>query len=310
MQLVFDAKLPFTDCNGNPAQCDLKIYKQEDNTPQTIVIATEGADNPGMSITNDYETVANFATGVFGLQPDRTLWVEHYNAESYAGKPLPHEKGDRYSLVHLHWDGQRFSNAYFVYLSESQLQGLLGSPLEQALQPTAFDSAQLTLEGVNTVAARFGLQVVSAEDERFQYEPTIRQTGKEYVVIDAQGNVLSSCKDLDSASMFLTLWSMTHAPLESVVELDPEQEAIALEQLNTIAAPKGLRVITSNTEGYRHHNWVVQYECRYALVNRWGTVLTTVKDMGVAETLVKLAADQDRTSGRLNLLHSHKAPQS
>jgi len=233
MRLVFEAKCPFTDSNHNPAHCRLSLYKQDEGAaPQAVVIATETADNPGMSVTNTYETLANFATAVFDLHPERTLWVEHYSAESYTGKPLEHENGDRYSLVHMHWDGKRFSTPRFAYLSKSQLQGLLGRPLDQEPRPE-FGPKTLTLEQVNAVAARFKLQVVSAQDERFQHDPTSQQTGKEYVVIDDQGEVLSPCKDLNSASLFLTLWSYGHAPVKTDVE--QAAEAIALEKLNAIA---------------------------------------------------------------------------
>lgn len=60
-----------------------------------------------------------------------------------------------------------------------------------------------------------------------------------------------------------------------------------------VAARKGLKVITSDTPGYRHRGWIVKYECRYDLVNQYGTVITTTRDIATAETMVWLQADQD-----------------
>ena len=289
MQCTYNDNYVFNDTNGNKVLCHLTIYhSRKDDPAQTLVVATERTENPGQSITNCYERLADTVTAVHRLGPAHTLWVEHYNADSYSGKALEPNEADRYSLVQMSWNGERFSDARFAPLREQQLQGLIGSQVQQP----DFDPALLTLAGVNTVATCYGLHVVSAHDEQFQYEPTIQQTGKEYVVVDADGTVLSPCKDLDSVSLFLTLWSQAHAPLETA-PVDEASEVIALEQLNVIAARKGLRVVTSDTPGYKNHDWIVTYDCPYAVVNRYQTMISTARDLAVAETTVLLQADLD-----------------
>mgnify|MGYP000278570275 CR=1 FL=1 len=119
--LVFESKFHFTS-NQHQAHCHLKLYKLE-GTLQTIVVATEVNDNPGQSITNGFQELAESMTAVFGLSPSHTLWVEHYNSQSYKGEPLEHEETDRYSLVTV-WDGEQFSEPHFSHLDASHLQQL------------------------------------------------------------------------------------------------------------------------------------------------------------------------------------------
>ena len=270
MQRTYDDNYVFYDTNGSQVLCHLTLYHScEDEPVQTIVVATEVAENDGQSITNCYEQLADIVTAAHRLEPAHTLWVEHYNSNSYAGKPLEPNEDDRYSLVQMSWDGQRFSQPRFAPLNESQLLGLLSRQEQpQTVELAQFNPKLLTLEGVNTVAEPCGLKVVNTKSGDYRHDPTLQLSGKEYVVVDADGTVLSSCKDLDSASMFLTLWSMANQPLAA-------KEALTLAQLNAIAAPKGLKVITSDTPGYQQHDWIVKYECSYAVVNQYGTVITT-----------------------------------
>ena len=146
MQQAYDDHFHFRDDNGNQALCRLQVYRNPNGAPeQALVLATELAANPGQSITNTYETLATFVTAVFGLRADHTLWVEHYNTDSYTGKPMEHEQGDRYCLVQMHWDGERFSTPRFAPLRESQLLGLVDS---EEQQPQPFDGTPIALASV------------------------------------------------------------------------------------------------------------------------------------------------------------------
>jgi hypothetical protein len=45
-----------------------------------VAIATDlGADNPRASVTNGAELIVAEACGRFGLDPEETVWVEHYD---------------------------------------------------------------------------------------------------------------------------------------------------------------------------------------------------------------------------------------
>ena len=128
MQQTYNDHYAFYDGDGNKVLCHLTVYRSQSGEPvQTIVIATELAENPGQSITNCYERLADMVTTAHGLEPAHTLWVEHYNADSYNGKALEPNEADRYSLVQMSWNGQRFSAARFAPLQEHQLLGLVGS---------------------------------------------------------------------------------------------------------------------------------------------------------------------------------------
>jgi hypothetical protein len=57
---------------GAPSICQLRIYKQED---QTIVIAS---DKSGVSVTNAAENLIKLVLDKFSLDPASVIWIEHY----------------------------------------------------------------------------------------------------------------------------------------------------------------------------------------------------------------------------------------
>lgn len=286
MQLSHDDNYTFLDRNGHAVLCHLKVYKHSGNgSQQVIVIATELAENPGQSITNCYERLAEMVTAAHGLKPEQTLWVEHYNADSYSGRPLEGDEKDRYSLVQMGWDGSCFSCARFAPLGASQIDALVSEPQrgEPSEQPW-------TLADVKLAAARYGFRVERSDDPAYCTHPVVLANPKPYVAVDARGRVLTTFKDLNAAALYTAIRALSS---NSETAPDRNAESQALEQLNAIAARKGLKVITSDTEGYRHHDWVLTYECPYAVINQQGTVITTAKDLATAAAAVLLQADLD-----------------
>ena len=53
---------------------------------RNLVIATEIADNPGTSITNAVDLLANQVCNEFQLDKQRLTWIERYTKQSYKGK--------------------------------------------------------------------------------------------------------------------------------------------------------------------------------------------------------------------------------
>ena len=61
--------------HGFPSQCRIRIFKPRPRT--IVVIATELPDNPGTTVTNVCEELANQFYHFLG-GPEGFLWIEHY----------------------------------------------------------------------------------------------------------------------------------------------------------------------------------------------------------------------------------------
>jgi hypothetical protein len=75
------------------SECHVILYDYE---PFTVLIAIEIADNPGASITNTIEDLAEHVCRFFTLDRKRLVVVEHYNERSYQGG---RDKPDTWDLV-------------------------------------------------------------------------------------------------------------------------------------------------------------------------------------------------------------------
>jgi len=61
-----------------PAACRLRVYDAPDG--EAVVIATDlDEENPGPSVTNAAEDIAAQACLRYGLEPERTTFMEHYD---------------------------------------------------------------------------------------------------------------------------------------------------------------------------------------------------------------------------------------
>lgn len=66
---------------GSEGRCMVRLFDTTDAGPTPyLVIATDiGEDNPGPSVTNAAELVAESICDRFGLAPDQLTFVEHYD---------------------------------------------------------------------------------------------------------------------------------------------------------------------------------------------------------------------------------------
>jgi hypothetical protein len=115
----------------NESTCHLFVIKDAE---KALVIATELKENPGMSVTNSSEALATLCAAQFTLDPERTTFIEHYNAErSYGAKrlavPIKGNSADNYSVVTYTWARKGLvktaSYAQWKYLTEEEYQALL-----------------------------------------------------------------------------------------------------------------------------------------------------------------------------------------
>lgn len=69
----------FTGLHGMPARCGLEVIPISDG--RTVVICTELANNPGVSVTNFAEELAMLVCEGWNIHPEQLVWIEHYPAD-------------------------------------------------------------------------------------------------------------------------------------------------------------------------------------------------------------------------------------
>lgn len=104
MRLVQDvARFAYTDNRfpfGRNCACRIRIWKMDDGS-HTVLMTDLGKDSPGASVTNTVETVASEVANRFSIDPETTVWIEHY--EHAEGSSLP----ETFDLVSFHWKDGR-----------------------------------------------------------------------------------------------------------------------------------------------------------------------------------------------------------
>jgi hypothetical protein len=90
------------------AHCRVRIYSATggyDGEDRTVVVISEAADNPGMSVTNASEDIATKIVQVFNIDPARTRWIEHYPQEAWRYHGREEIKPATYDEVFYSWRG-------------------------------------------------------------------------------------------------------------------------------------------------------------------------------------------------------------
>lgn len=86
-----------------------------------LIVMTELKNNPGTSITNRSERIAEEIVHRYGLEPGRCVFVEHYNEHSYNGG----RKSDvHWSIVTYNWQNKRASVPEWKYITTEQFESL------------------------------------------------------------------------------------------------------------------------------------------------------------------------------------------
>ena len=88
------------------SECDIHLY---DVGAMTVLVAIELADNPGASITNTAEDLAEHICRFFGIDSTRLVMVEHYNQGSYA-TGSPYQRVGTIDQGQPTWDAVKFGS--------------------------------------------------------------------------------------------------------------------------------------------------------------------------------------------------------
>ncbi len=105
---------------GYDGFCRIQIFcrspRLQDSDNKYLVIASELANNEGISVTAGVEYLIPNVCNRFGIAQERTTWVEHYDKDSYPDG----QREEEYSLVDI--SGQQ---PVWTYLSVEALESLL-----------------------------------------------------------------------------------------------------------------------------------------------------------------------------------------
>jgi hypothetical protein len=84
VHLASDYIHPYKDAGGHPAHCRVRIYLPEEMHDVPVVICSELSNNPGGSITNSAEVVAEGVIRANEL-PTPLVWIEHWPKDTTEG---------------------------------------------------------------------------------------------------------------------------------------------------------------------------------------------------------------------------------
>lgn len=132
-QSDYDQPLDFKGFHGGSAQCGIRIWTDGPKLglapTRYIVMMTELADNPGLSVTNGVEIIAAevLRTLLPKADPETIVWIEHYPPRGSRLTPFP----ESFALVHLKYDGTKVRMANqnpWTHMGEETLKelGILG----------------------------------------------------------------------------------------------------------------------------------------------------------------------------------------
>lgn len=126
MRRIYSNLLRYPGYHGSCAHCWLDIYADDPDRP-AVVIVTEARDNGGTSVTHAIETIAALTVHVFDLDPDCTLFVEHY----HASRAL--HLSERFAFVEFHRNSRQrpgsLGQPTWIPVSKQRIEYLIGHAL-------------------------------------------------------------------------------------------------------------------------------------------------------------------------------------
>lgn len=95
-----DYTLDHRGIHGTESLCRVRIYRNE---AADVVLLTESPGNEGGSVTNCIEAIAGIVAEKHNLDPDLTLWVEHYTETKGSRKKYPRSE-ETFDLCYMAYD--------------------------------------------------------------------------------------------------------------------------------------------------------------------------------------------------------------
>jgi hypothetical protein len=131
---------PYAGFRNASSRCYLHWIARPQHVPDgqaksddsVIVIASEMDDNPGMSVTNRAERLANHVCRELEIAPERLIWLEHYQGKN----DCPQWSQERFRLVAFHLADNRLHAPRWLPVSRNWVENLIGQslpPLPEAI---------------------------------------------------------------------------------------------------------------------------------------------------------------------------------
>ena len=83
------------------ARCLVRIW---DTGMTSVVVLTEPPDNPGLSVTNACKDIATRVVQDFGINPQRTRFIEHYPEEKMTHHGREQVRKETFDEIFFTWD--------------------------------------------------------------------------------------------------------------------------------------------------------------------------------------------------------------
>ena len=122
---------------GNTCTCMVEHYKCKD---YNVIVCTELSSNKGASITNEAEKVATEVVSRLQLDPERLIWIEHYD---WPGT-------ETWDSCEFEWGQHVALNAKWFPISEPDFDALDFNTDLSLVSPAGRRAAALIVDGMLT----------------------------------------------------------------------------------------------------------------------------------------------------------------
>lgn len=129
---VHEDELHFAGLHGYASQCGVHVFT---GNGAPIVVLEELPDNPGASVTNFCEHIANIVRRAHaeffdGVHPTEIVWLEHYPRASRGVRDR-----ETFDRIFFQWDGVKYSRPRWERYTREHLEKLIGWPFSGCSNP-------------------------------------------------------------------------------------------------------------------------------------------------------------------------------
>lgn len=123
LHVLYEYGLDKTD----PAERARCLVRMWDSVVATVVMLTELPNNPGVSVTNACEDIATRLVQNFGINPQRTRFIEHYPEVKTMHYGSEHVRKETFDEIFFTWDrnGRAFVPKW-KSLAKEEVERLVG----------------------------------------------------------------------------------------------------------------------------------------------------------------------------------------